>query len=107
MITGVTSHVLQVDGVAHVISGDRHDVLRNSSRGLDGLGGPVKPGAGLLPAALITAESADDHYVIGMRPNRLKWLRPSFRQFTQRLLAPGDEAVPAASARPKIGERPH
>jgi hypothetical protein len=43
----VTSHVLQVDDVAHVISGDRHDVLRNSSRGLDGVGGPVKPGAGL------------------------------------------------------------
>ena len=79
MITGVTSHVLQVDGVAHVISDDGYDVLRNSSRGLDGLGCPVKPGAGLLPAALITAESADDHYVIGMRPNRLKWLRPSFR----------------------------
>jgi hypothetical protein len=71
VITGVTSHVLQVDGVAHVISDDGYDVLRNSSRGLDGLGGPVKPGAGLLPAALITAESADDHYVIGMRPNRL------------------------------------
>jgi hypothetical protein len=99
VITGVTSHLLQVDGVAHVISDDRHDVLRNSSRCLDGLGGPVKPGPGLLPAALITAESADNHYVIGMRPNRLKWLRPSFRQFTQRLLAPGDEAVPVASAR--------
>ena len=26
MITGVTSHVLQVDGAAHVISDDRHDV---------------------------------------------------------------------------------
>ena len=62
------------------------------------LAAPVKPRAGLLPAALITAESADDHYVIGMRPNRLKWLRLSFRQFTRRLLAPGDEAVPVASA---------
>jgi len=26
VITGVTSHVLQVDGAAHVISDDRHDV---------------------------------------------------------------------------------
>ena len=34
MITGVTSHVLQVDGVAHVISDDRHDVLRT---------GPARP----------------------------------------------------------------
>jgi hypothetical protein len=105
VITGVTSHVLQVDGIAHVISDDGYEVLRNSSRGLDGLGGPVKPGAGPLPAALITAESADDHYVIGMRPNRLKRLRPSFRQFTPGSLTPGDEAVPVASARSKIGER--
>ena len=42
VITGVTSHVLQVDGVARVISDDRHDVFRNSSRGLDGLGGPAR-----------------------------------------------------------------
>jgi hypothetical protein len=51
VITGVTSHVLQAGGAAHVISDDRHDVLRNSSRGLDNLGGPAKPGAALLPAA--------------------------------------------------------
>ena len=66
VISGATSHVLQVYGVSHVVCDDRHDVLRNPIGGFDSLGGPVEPGADLLPASLVTAERAHDHHVIGV-----------------------------------------
>ena len=66
MITGVTGHVLQVDGVGEVIADDRHDVLRGAIGGLDAGSGPVEPRADLFPASFVTAERAHDHHVIGV-----------------------------------------
>jgi hypothetical protein len=66
LITGVTGHMLQVDGVGEVIADDRHDVLRGAIGGLDAGSGPVEPRADLLPASFVTAECAHDHHVIGV-----------------------------------------
>ena len=66
LITGVTGHVLQVDGVGEVIADDRHDVLRGAIGGLDAGGGPVEPRADLFPASFVTAECAHDHHVTGV-----------------------------------------
>ena len=66
LITGVTGHVLQVDGVGEVITDDCHDVLRGAVGGLDADGGPVEPRADLFPASFVTAERAHDHHVIGV-----------------------------------------
>ena len=66
LITGVTGHVLKVDGAGEVIADDRHDVLRGAIGGLDAGGGPVEPCADLFPASFVTAERAHDHHVIGV-----------------------------------------
>ena len=66
VITGVTGHVLQIDGVGEVIADDRHDVLRGAVGGLDAGGGPVEPRADLFLASFVTAERAHDHHVIGV-----------------------------------------
>src|SRR5208283_2424469 len=65
-IAEVAGHVLQVHGEREIIMDDRHNVLRDAVGRLNALGGPVKAGAHLIPAALVTAECAHDHYVIGM-----------------------------------------
>jgi hypothetical protein len=66
LITGVTGHVLQVDGTGGVLADDRHDILRDAIGGLDAGSGPVEPCADLAPASLVTAERARDHHVIGV-----------------------------------------
>jgi hypothetical protein len=66
VITGVTGHVLQIDGAGEVIADDGHDVLGGAVGGLDAGGGPVKPRADLFPASLVTAERAHDHHVTGV-----------------------------------------
>jgi hypothetical protein len=60
---------------------DRHDVLRSASGGLDALGGPVKAGADVLPASLVTApmmitSSACDHSALN-GPGRPSTMSPS------------------------------
>ena len=96
LITGVTSHVLQVDGVCEVILDDRHDVLCNSIAGLNTFRCPVESGANQIPTALVTAERAHDHHVIGVRPQGLEWFRSSFHEIAQCFLAPRYEVVPVA-----------
>jgi hypothetical protein len=44
VITGVTGHVLQIDGAGEVIADDRHDVLRGAIVRADNLAHVMPPG---------------------------------------------------------------
>ena len=68
LAAGVPGHVLQVDGVGDILTDHRHDIFLAAIRGRDAFRSPVEAGADLLPAALVAAESAHDHYVVGVRP---------------------------------------
>lgn len=94
LITRMPGHVLQVDGVCEVMPDDRDDVFGNPFCRFDAPGSPVKPLADLLPAALVTAEGAHDHDVVGVRPQGLERFCPTLHQVTQCVLALGDETFP-------------
>jgi hypothetical protein len=66
LAVGVPDHVLEIDGVGEVVTDHRHDRLLGTVGGGDAFRSPVEAGADLFPAALVAAESAHDHHVVGV-----------------------------------------
>src|SRR5208283_2815820 len=87
-------HVLQVDGVAEVLTDHRHDVLLAAIGSSEAFRSPIEAGSDLLPTALVAAESAHNHYVFSVRPKCLEGFRPPRPHFALGVLNRSHEPFP-------------
>src|SRR5450631_1291620 len=90
----VPGHVLQVDGVAQVLTDHRHDILLAAIGSSEAFRSPIEAGTDLLPSALIAAESAHNHYIVSVRPQCLEGFRSPRNHLTLGVLNRSHEPLP-------------